>query len=195
MHLPPMSTDFRPSGVKSSLAAFCLTLIALGSGACADDGSDTGGTGGVGTAMGGGTGIAGAGALGGGAAIGGATGGVTTPSCIAAASPSPVAMRPGEACLTCHATQAPVLTLGGNVFDSATGTNAVAGATVTIVDAANAITTLVTGTDGSFYTGKAIAYPAKVAVSKCPDTAAMVSTVTTGDCNSCHGAAMRIHLP
>jgi hypothetical protein len=53
----------------------------------------------------------------------------------------------------------------------------------------------VTGSSGNFYATTAVAFPVSVSVSKCPDTVSMTSKPTTGDCNSCHGSSMRIHLP
>jgi hypothetical protein len=105
-------------------------------------------------------------------------------------------MNPGQACLGCHGSkQSPNITLGGTVYSSATGGSAVSGATVTVTDNSGKKTTLVTGSSGNFYTTSSIAFPATVQVSKCPDTALMPATVTTGDCNSCHDSSMRLHLP
>jgi hypothetical protein len=105
-------------------------------------------------------------------------------------------MKAGNACLGCHASsQNPKLTLGGTVYSALTGGSGVSGATVTITDNAGKQTKLVTGSSGNFYTSSAIAFPATVQISKCPDTVAMSATITSGDCNSCHGSSMRIHLP
>jgi hypothetical protein len=105
-------------------------------------------------------------------------------------------MKAGNACLGCHASsQSPKLTLGGTVYSAVTGGSGVSGATVTITDNGGKQTKLVTGSSGNFYTSSAIAFPATVQISKCPDTVAMSTTVTSGDCNSCHGSSMRIHLP
>jgi hypothetical protein len=105
-------------------------------------------------------------------------------------------MNAGRACLSCHASgQTPALTLAGTVYTTATGGTAVSGATVTIVDSNGITTKLVTTAQGNFFTGAAIAFPATVSVSKCPNIAVMPTQVTSGDCNSCHGSTMRIHLP
>jgi hypothetical protein len=87
------------------------------------------------------------------------------------------------------------MTAGGTLYATATGGAAVAGATVTITGNNGTKITLVTGSTGSFYTGSAISFPAKVEVSNCPDIKAMPDTITSGDCNSCHISTMRIHLP
>jgi hypothetical protein len=105
-------------------------------------------------------------------------------------------MNAGQACLNCHGSrQSPNITLGGTLYGSATGGSGVSGATVTVVDNSGKKTTIVTGSSGNFYTTASIAFPATVQISKCPDTASMSSTVTSGDCNSCHNSSMRIHLP
>jgi hypothetical protein len=87
------------------------------------------------------------------------------------------------------------LALAGTLYSAATGGTAVSGATVTVTDNNNAVLTLVTGSTGNFYSSSAVAFPASVSVSKCPDTVNMNAQVNSGDCNSCHGSSMRIHLP
>jgi hypothetical protein len=105
-------------------------------------------------------------------------------------------MNAGKACLSCHgSSQSPAITLGGTVYSSATGGSAVSGATVIIREADNTVLNLVTGTTGNFYTTSTISFPITISVSKCPDTVAMPSTPTSGDCNSCHDSSMRIHIP
>ena len=108
-------------------------------------------------------------------------------------------MNSGQACLDCHVAggraSSLTFTAAGTLYASATGSTAVSGATVTIIGSDNKKVTIVTASDGNFYTSSAIAFPATVQVSKCPDTAAMSSSITAGDCNSCHGSTMRIHLP
>jgi hypothetical protein len=105
-------------------------------------------------------------------------------------------MNDGMACLGCHASaQSPNMTLAGTLYSAATGGTAVSGATVTVTDNNNAVLTLVTGSTGNFYSSSAVAFPASVSVSKCPDTVAMNAQVNSGDCNSCHGSTSRIHLP
>ena len=87
------------------------------------------------------------------------------------------------------------MTVAGTVYSSATGGSGVSGATVTITGNNGAKVTMVTGNTGNFYSNSTISYPATVQVSKCPDTQTMPETITAGNCNSCHGSSMRIHLP
>ncbi len=87
------------------------------------------------------------------------------------------------------------MTVAGTLYSAVTGGTAVSGATVTVTDNNGAVLRLVTGNSGNFYSTSAVAFPASVSVSKCPDTASMSSKPSTGDCNSCHGSSMRIHLP
>jgi len=86
--------------------------------------------------------------------------------------------------------------IAGTVYSSASGTSGVSGATVTITGSDGAKITMVTGSLGNFYSNSAVSYPAKVEVSKCPDTLTMTATINKGSCNAsgCH-ATMRIHLP
>ena len=86
-------------------------------------------------------------------------------------------------------------TLAGTLYQDATGSAAVAGATVTVFDSTGAEITLVTGQDGNFFTTSAITLPISVSVSECPNAATMSVKAPSGSCNSCHGASMRVHLP
>jgi hypothetical protein len=105
-------------------------------------------------------------------------------------------MNTGKACVSCHGSgQSPKMTAAGTLYSTANGGSAISGATVTITDSKGTKITMVTGSSGNFYTGSAISFPATVQVSKCPDTATMPTTITTGDCNSCHNSSMRVHLP
>ncbi len=161
-------------------------------GGTATGGTATGGTATGGTATGG---TATGGTATGGTATGGAATGGTS-NCIPAATPGPSGMNAGQACLGCHATSVqPNLRLAGTLYSAATGGNPVSGATVTVLDSNNAVTTLVTASSGNFYSTANFAFPVSVSVSKCPDAASMSSKPSTGDCNSCHGSSMRIHLP
>lgn len=101
----------------------------------------------------------------------------------------------GQACIACHAGNGgPDFTLAGTLYNGAT---ALAGATITVVDANGATTDLVTMSNGNFYTSAALAFPVHVVASRCPDTTPMNGAVAAGDCNSCHVAGQqgRIHLP
>lgn len=104
----------------------------------------------------------------------------------------------GMACLGCHTgAGAPRWNVAGTLYSSAQGGTPVAGATITIVDADNVTTRLVTASNGNFYTGAVVAFPIRVVASKCPDSRTMGALAPGGNCNSCHqvGSAGRIHLP
>lgn len=111
--------------------------------------------------------------------------------------------NPNTACTAgCHdgGGGEPVFTAAGTLSAAAGASAAVAGATITITGADGVTRTLISATNGNFYTTEAIAFPATVAVSKCPDTATMVSTISTGECTTgCHvaggTAGGRVHLP
>jgi hypothetical protein len=148
---------------------------------------------------GGANGTGGAKGTGGATGTGGAagTGGATT-ACVPAASGGPSGMNTGQDCVSCHGSgQSPAMTAAGTVYSTATGGSGVSGATVTITDNGGKKITMVTGSSGNFYTNSAIAFPATVVLSKCPDTQTMPTTITKGGCNSsgCHTSSMRIHLP
>jgi hypothetical protein len=121
--------------------------------------------------------------------------------CIPAATTLPFGNHnSGAACLGCHTGQsaAPRWTLAGTLFDSRQGTAPLPGATISIVDAAGVELTLVTASNGNFYTQQPLTFPVTVSASKCPDTKAMTGKPGSGDCNSCHTANAsqgRIHLP
>lgn len=87
------------------------------------------------------------------------------------------------------------MTIAGTVYSAVTGGSGVSGATVTVTPASGSPIKMVTGSTGNFYSNTAITFPAKVQVSKCPDTATMPDTLANGDCNSCHDSTMRMHLP
>jgi len=104
----------------------------------------------------------------------------------------------GQACLTCHAGQAagaPIFNAAGTLYTDGQGTAPIAGATIVITDGAGQDIRLVTANNGNFYTGKTITFPITVRASDCPADATMPTQPQVGDCNSCHGAASRIHLP
>jgi hypothetical protein len=120
-------------------------------------------------------------------------------SCIPEATPSASAHRAGQACLSCHATMSGSrkFTLAGTVFDSATGTTGIAGATLRITPSSGAPFDLVTSPEGSFHTSQAIAFPVSITLSRCPDHVVKPDPVSLGDCNlaGCHASDRRIHLP
>lgn len=106
--------------------------------------------------------------------------------------------NPGMVCTLCHATggPAPAWSVSGTLYGDVAGTAPVAGATVHVVDATGAVIDLVTSTNGNFYTALAVAYPARVSVSRCPSAMPMsIPVPSSAGCNSCHGTGARIHLP
>lgn len=102
----------------------------------------------------------------------------------------------GKDCLGCHnGGQAIAFTVGGTLFDSPAGANAVAGATIVLLEANGRTTKLITASNGNFYTTAPLSFPLKVSASKCPSTTPMVDPVSGGGCNGCHGSGNRVHLP
>jgi hypothetical protein len=78
----------------------------------------------------------------------------------------------------------------GTLYATAAGGAGVAGATIKIGN-----TTMVTDRGGSFYATSAVTLSPPTA-SKCPNADLTMSTTpTSGDCNTCHKAGSRIHLP
>src|SRR5437016_1246906 len=79
---------------------------------------------------------------------------------------------PGLDCQSagCHVAggTGPTWTVSGTLYNAATGGAALAGATITIVDANGATHDLVTSLNGNFWTADAIPLPAKTFASKCP---------------------------
>jgi len=110
-------------------------------------------------------------------------------------------MNHGQACLGCHSGANPSaginMTLAGTMYTSATSTTPVVGATIKVTGANGTTITMVTGSNGDFYSTAAITFPATVVASKCPDTQTMPAQLTSGSCNQsgCHTSGMRIHLP
>jgi hypothetical protein len=91
-------------------------------------------------------------------------------------------------------------TLAGTVFSAVNGSTAVVGATVHVVDANNHAIDIVTQNNGNFYTSTAVAFPATVLATSCPNLQRMAATVTGTSvvgCNKtgCHTSGNRIHLP
>src|SRR5260370_14677779 len=102
----------------------------------------------------------------------------------------------GKACMPCHAGGgAPTFTAAGTLYDALTGGNAVAGATVQLVDATGKTVSIVTSTNGNFYTSTPLTLPVTARASGCPNNQPMISKVTDGNCNSCHNSTLQVHLP
>ncbi len=118
--------------------------------------------------------------------------------CAQAAAPPNGHHNAGNACLSCHTgAGAPKWTVAGTLYADSAGSAPVAGATVTLVDAMGKTVTIVTASNGNFWTSTAMTLPVHPKVSKCPSSAAMTG-IAGGDCNGCHanGASQgRIKLP
>jgi hypothetical protein len=118
-------------------------------------------------------------------------------------------MAPGQACITCHATnEAPDFTIAGTAYPTAhepNNCNGSAGPTgngsVVIVDANNVTITIPINAVGNFSSTRAIARPFHAKVVVGTRERVMVAAQTVGDCNSCHtqtgasSAPGRIVLP
>ena len=113
------------------------------------------------------------------------------PACIPAPAPAPSLHNVGQDCLTCH----PGFGAAGSIYSDPAGTQTLGAVTVRIVDHDGVTHDGVTCGCGNFLIRDAIAFPATLFVSKCPDTMVMVGEITYGGCNSCHAAADRVHLP
>jgi len=121
-----------------------------------------------------------------------------TVACIDPQTPINGEHNAGRNCLSCHTGGgAPRWTLAGTLYDSAAGTTPVAGATIVVTPSSGSEIRLVTGSNGNFYTSAAIAYPATVRASLCPDDQTMPMAVESSGaaCNTCHAAGNRVHLP
>jgi hypothetical protein len=120
-------------------------------------------------------------------------------------------MEPGQACISCHAGtggEAPTFVLAGTLYptghepDNCNGVSNTSGATVVVTGGSGASVTLTPNPAGNFYSTTSLAppYQAKV-VNAAGAERAMVSKVSSGDCNSCHtqsgasGAPGRITMP
>ncbi len=106
-------------------------------------------------------------------------------------------MRPGEACIACHASKfdAPTFWVAGTLYPTGRETNdckgVAGGATVKITDANNAVYNLPVNSAGNFYLADVQApnfkAPYKAEVHVGSDVRAMGAAQTDGDCNGCHG--------
>lgn len=103
-------------------------------------------------------------------------------------------MRPGGACITCHAMRGgPAYTIAGTVYPSAHEPNDCNGqaapVTVVVTDANGKVTNLTTNAVGNFSSRVALAPPFKVKLVSGAKERVMATTLTAGDCNTCHTAA------
>jgi hypothetical protein len=103
----------------------------------------------------------------------------------------------GKACLNCHNGGTAIQwALAGTLYDTVSGTAAISGASIIVKDAAGRTVKLVTQANGNFYTSDTtLKFPLQVSASKCPNTSAMGSSTSSGNCNNCHASGNRIHLP
>lgn len=117
-------------------------------------------------------------------------------------------MNPGEACSACHQVMGgPNLRIAGTIYPTLREPNDCNGSkpppalTVVITDSQNRITNIPMNEVGNFSTRARIRAPYKAVITDGTKTRAMVGTVTSGDCNSCHtqaganGAPGRILAP
>ncbi len=96
------------------------------------------------------------------------------------------AMRPGDACSTCHG-----FSIAGTAYktehesEGCAGAN-VTGATVVITDATGFVETIPVGTDGNFYTTDGITGPFRAKILYQGRERDMLSPQAFGSCNFCH---------
>jgi hypothetical protein len=127
------------------------------------------------------------------------------PDCVDATTPPTPHHNAGQSCITaaCHdgggLGGAPRWTIAGTLYTTNDGLLPVTGATVVVTDSAGVKTSVVTATDGSFWTAQGLTFPISLKATRCPDTRQMAALVPdgSGSCNAagCHDGAMRIHLP
>ena len=96
-----------------------------------------------------------------------------------------------QSCGSCHGNE---FAIAGTLYTDAAGTSKVSGATVRVVYPGGSLTA-VAGSNGVFYTYGQVTGLEAPRVSKCPTTVTMPSAPSSGDCNSCHNAGNRVHLP
>ena len=117
-------------------------------------------------------------------------------------------MEPGHACITCHLQQhGPPFNVGGTVYptghepDDCDGSGA-GGAVVTVTDSTGKSASFTASSvSGNFRGNVSLTFPITARVTFQGKTRSMATSVSTGDCNSCHtqsgasGAPGRITLP
>lgn len=103
-------------------------------------------------------------------------------------------MAPGQACISCHAgTEAPTFAIAGTLYptghepNNCNGASGTSGAKVVVSGSNGTSITLTPNSAGNFYSSAFLSapYTAKV-VNGSGIERVMVSTLSTGDCNSCH---------
>jgi mono/diheme cytochrome c family protein len=112
-------------------------------------------------------------------------------------------MRPGEACIACHALgyAGPVFAFAGTVYnrghepDDCNGVLPAEGIVVEITDANNVKTKLHTNNAGNFMLLTPVALPYTARVLSALGERRMLTPQTSGDCNSCHSSAGKNGAP
>ncbi len=106
--------------------------------------------------------------------------------------------NPGQDCQNgCHNHG---FTVSGTFYSTVNGGAPVAGATITVLDAAGQTFDMHSGTNGNFWSSTPVTYPLTVTASECPTVTPMTSPVPSGGggCNKggCHAGTPtgRIHL-
>jgi len=100
-------------------------------------------------------------------------------------------MRPGEACIACHAgdSEAPTFSFAGTVFTAADGQQGAEGVSVTVVDSTNTQVEVTTNRVGNFFTRDPVTPPLTITLTSPGGAAAtMPLEAAHGDCNLCHVA-------
>ena len=100
---------------------------------------------------------------------------------------------PGQACAGCHnGSIGPAFTVGGTLYADRGGAQAVAGVTVTLIDADQNRIDMVAAQNGNFWTDQPVSFPVTTFASSCPDLVPMSTVADSGDCNGCHSAGAAI---
>ena len=127
---------------------------------------------------------------------------VTAPACDSLqATTSDGHHHPGEECLMCHhqgGTGTPY-SVAGTIYKDAGGKTAAAGVVVHLIDASGTDITVVSQTNGNFWSVDPVMPPVLAFASSCPDVVPMHGAIGAGDvgCNTagCHTVGFRVHVP
>jgi hypothetical protein len=110
-------------------------------------------------------------------------------------------MRPGEDCQRCHGGGSGkggrIWTFAGTVYAAADAAAdaGVLDARVHVTDANGWSFMLRTNAAGNFYSAESVTFPLKICIERGGAEQCQVSAITSGACNSCHGAGNRIWVP
>jgi len=98
-------------------------------------------------------------------------------------------MRPGEACIACHAGdgEAPTFSFAGTVFTAADATQGAEGVTVTVEDDNGTTEAVTSNSAGNFFSQAALTPPFTITLTS-PGGATVPMPIPAGhgDCNLCH---------